>query len=58
MIKEPCNRCKKEFNPRLLFQWIDGLDDLSPKLCRRCYHWVLDNWEDGDDLESMSGGEN
>ena len=52
MIKVICNRCKKELDSRKAFQWLED-EDLSPKFCRRCYFYILDNYEEGMDIESM-----
>lgn len=48
-----CSRCKRVMWRDQLVDWIDELDDLSPKFCPRCYSYVLDHWEEGDDVESM-----
>lgn len=50
---EKCGRCKERFARRDLIQWLGDDDILSPKFCEDCYNYLVDNWHEGDDVETM-----
>lgn len=46
-----CAKCEKKLKPEHTYNWLDGLDTLSPSYCYRCYLAIIDAYEEGDDIE-------
>jgi hypothetical protein len=58
--KARCYRCKLWFKLTQLVSWLEDTGDLSPKFCPPCYYWILDHWEEGQqvlDFEDTDSGE-
>ena len=53
MKKYRCYRCKKYFPRHHLKDWLDDCGELSPKFCRACYYWILDHWEEGQQVTDL-----
>jgi hypothetical protein len=56
MKKRQCYRCKRYFPTRQLVEWLEDCGELSPRFCLLCYYWILDHWEEGQDVTEFEAG--
>lgn len=51
MRKARCAKCRRLFRKLDLLDWLDEADSLSPKFCPKCYDYILEHYQEGDDIE-------
>ena len=53
MAMKRCGRCREEYPKRDLLQWSDDAGVLSPFYCPDCYDFIVDQYEQGQDMSEL-----